>query len=724
MRFPEHPAEIEEKRRACAPYNFVPLPERVVTCPLEDIPDRKLKGLPDHNTYSTDRYSGFFNCELTSETPIYVRAGRLPGEARDAKHPEFFYIFHEDQPVIPGSTLRGMLRNLVEIVSYGKISYVTDQKLVYRAVGDVTSHGLRYRDRFMQDDGNKYYTPLIRGGYMKRGGNDEWGIQPAQVIGETTYAYIPHAILRKLKTEPCKTKETIYIETGPYQYHPVRGGFIHVKYARVTQAFSKERSGLRKSTLSCSGPIASKRTDVVIYEVDENAGILSLDDDKIKTYKDQLEKCREQKHLSVLQDDYPVFYILNNKGEVDFFGHCRMFRLPYLQNPMDFVPRELRDPHDIDLAEAIFGYAKDDKTIPEGKKKAYAGRVFISDASLQPGQHSLWLSQKTVKPKILGSPKPTCFQHYLVQKTPNFIKAGKQRDGKPKYEIRLFDYEARTPGQTVIRGHKTYWHKGDVTLKDIKLEKNPIGDVITEIQPLRSGLTFNFRIDFENLSKIELGALSWILNVASDEKYRLKLGMGKPLGMGAVKIKSTLSLVDREKRYNKLFQDRGWNQGIYEKKSLIEESRSEFERFILNSLEDKSAQRLSELKRIQAFLAMLSWPGPEKEQTRYMEISREDSRKKRKFNEYRGRPVLPTPFEFLPIIGKVKNFGLGLNKSFGYIQYLDENGNEKEIFVHKSGLANGVSTLIKGQNVTFRRAAQSMKGSQAIEVRPIILKDE
>ncbi len=350
MRFPEHTTGIKENRRACAPYNFVPLPERVVTCPLEDIPDRNLKGLPDHNIYSKDRYSGFLNCELTSETPIYVRAGRPPEEARDAKkHPDFFYIFHKNQPVIPGSTLRGMLRNLVEIVSYSKISCVSEQRLVYRAVGDVTSHGLRYRDRFMQDDGSKHYTPLIQGGYMERTENGEWAIRPAQIIGGTSYAHIPHTILSKLKTVPCKAKETIYIQTGPYQHQPVRGGFIHIKYARVTQAFSKKRSGLRKSVLSCSGPMSSKRTEVVIYESNEKADILSLGGDIIKAYRDQLGKCKEQQKLfgdaqkedGVLQPNYPVLYLLNYKGEVDFFGHCRMFRLPYHQNPMDFVPMEL-----------------------------------------------------------------------------------------------------------------------------------------------------------------------------------------------------------------------------------------------------------------------------------------------------------------------------------------------------------------------------------------------
>jgi len=47
-------------------------------------------------------------------------------------------------------------------------------------------------------------------------------------------------------------------------------------------------------------------------------------------------------------------------------------------------------------------------------------------------------------------------------------------------------------------------------------------------------------------------------------------------------------------------------------------------------------------------LAMLSWPGPPKDKTRYLEIERRDN-EGRKTNEYRYRPVLPTPSAALGI---------------------------------------------------------------------------
>lgn len=767
MKYPKQPSGIDKDRRAVAPYNFVPLPEKIITLRLQDLPDHNIyENEPPENALKssdpkkvTGRYSGYWDCELTTESPIYIRAGRQPSENRDASPSEFFYLFDKEQPIIPGSTLRGMLRNLVEIVSYSKLSWVSDKELVYRAVGDITSHGQKYRDRLMRDDGNKYYTPLIQAGYMRKNkNNDEWTIQPAKAIDGTTYAHIPKRKLDNLCIDMCESKKEIYIQTSSYQYQPVKGGFIHVRYARVTKASVSPEKGLRKAVLACSGTIASKRTEVVVYEEDNTKRPLDLSDDIIIAYKDQLDQCPEQQNVilnastaskktdeekekyrknGVLQEGYPVLYIYDDiKDKVIFFGHCRMFRLPYLQGPVSLVPRELREPQDIDLSEAIFGYTKE-KDMPEGKARAYAGRVFISDAILEPNQTSLWLSpKKPIIPKILASPKPTCFQHYLVQTKPNKIQIGKYKDGAPKFTTHLSDYDANSPGETVIRGNKFYWHKGNITLEELKLKsEKPLGK--SEIQPLRSGVKFKFKIHFENLSPIELGSLQWILDVAADENYRLKVGMGKPLGMGAIKIESSLKLIRRKTRYQKLFQDDGWAENVYENKKISQDLKAIFERFILKELGNTTARRLRELNRIQEFLTMLTWPGPDKESTRYMEIERPSPHaKKGKFNEYRERPVLPTPLEVyghnandvkedvkisdhqIPEgfkTGEVIEFGLGPNKSFGFIKYTDE-GKDDRIFVHKSRLDKSITTLQKGQSVIFR-IGHGMQGPQAIDVK-------
>lgn len=64
--------------------------------------------------------------------------------------------------------------------------------------------------------------------------------------------------------------------------------------------------------------------------------------------------------------------------------------------------------------------------------------------------------------------------------------------------------------------------------------------------------------------------------------------------------------------------------------------------------------------------------------------------------------------------GRVIKFGLGPNKSFGY---LASARGGPDVFVHRSDLAGGLTTLVEGQQVFYRRE-ESKKGPQAKDVRP------
>ena len=53
-----------------------------------------------------------------------------------------------------------------------------------------------------------------------------------------------------------------------------------------------------------------------------------------------------------------------------------------------------------------------------------------------------------------------------------------------------------------------------------------------------------------------------MLEKAANPQYRLKLGMGKPYGLGSIAITSEVFLTDRKVRYSDLFNADGWNDGI------------------------------------------------------------------------------------------------------------------------------------------------------------------
>ncbi|MBN1657450.1 MAG: TIGR03986 family CRISPR-associated RAMP protein [Anaerolineae bacterium] len=778
-KWPEHKNPRPE-RAAKAPYNFVPLPDKVVTVEATD--------LPDQDRYDPGRHTGWIECTLTTASPLYVRAALEPEEFERSQEegeekrpwreqvrnkPDFFYTDRDHRPVIPGSSLRGMLRTMVEIAGYGKVQWVSDRQLVYRAVGDTTSHGEAYRDRLMRSDGEGQeggkrfylYTPLMRAGYLREK-NGDWEIQPAREIDGTTFARIstrriPDRLTPWDKERNCKNAAQIWVQTGRYDYQQVRGGFIRIKYARVLRASNTPEPGLERAALARSGWMPNKRSEAVIYEPDEAAKPIHIHEDLVRLYRDQITQIYRQQALSgeekdsilgprgVLVENQPVFYLVEG-GKLVFFSHCMMFRLPYRQSPLDFVPEALRREIDTDLAEALFGYTKGTKDRQtreawrdkvEPKVRAYAGRVFVSDATLaasRPADVRLD-GERPVVPRILGGPKPTTFQHYLTQQHPNPLDTGQRtRDGRPKTHLALSDYASDTPGETVIRGHKGYWHKGEVGLDAIR-EKAPVHDhdtQHTQVRPVKPGVAFEFSIRFENLSDVELGALLWVLDKAGDEAYRLNLGMGKPYGMGAVKIESVLHLEDRPARYKALFEGAGWAAGEKADREAWPKARAAFERYVLDGVGERGPKRLDDLERIQMLLALLSWPGPPPEETRYLEIEHDDPQAKRgKVNEYKDRPVLPdaTMLAGRPVHesrprpkatqdlepgyerGKVKAFGLGDKRSYGFIFPA---GGGKEIFVHKSKLAPGVTTLETDQEVIFRRV-RGMKGEEAHDVRPV-----
>jgi len=179
---------------------------------------------------------------------------------------------------------------------------------------------------------------------------------------------------------------------------------------------------------------------------------------------------------------------------------------------------------------------------------AGAGKVFVEDLIWQ--NENADLIDRLRLPKILSSPKPTTFQHYLV--TPEGQKEKTNWNHK----------------NGSIRGNKFYWHR--------KTEESPSfkwyeGEGVEktkshpdEIKALLPGCIFEGKVRFENLTDEELGLLHMILSMT--DKYRMKLGMGKPLGLGTIKVESSLHLQNRNDRYKKIFDENAikWNKGIKE----------------------------------------------------------------------------------------------------------------------------------------------------------------
>ncbi len=770
-------AEVSRDRMAYAPYNFVPLPETVVTAV-----DRPTD-LPGHDRYAVrdvdhpDRsyhLSGDIEVDLTTHAPIYVRCGRVvtddPDTARN--RPAFFHTHDEDHPVIPGSSLRGMLRSVLEIASYGKVDRVAPTPYCFRSLSDrqlYTSHFVEERARLRTPDGKTMapcYRSRVRAGFLRREGSN-------YVIDECPYGRIERQRSPDMKTPAAiddiiplrgggAYEETLYVGRGPrdpnmrprwdgVQYRPVRVALdpedncffarqlndtgrserhpdMYLRFRAVSRIAAREEDegtedgpeGLTPATLVLTGNMQHKHLEYVFLHAsvrrDDRDAVYNVPRDMIDLFNDeqQLTQWQEQAFpkdrpgsppreragaLRATDQRYaePVFFLVGEDGEVVFLGRAQMFRLPYAYAPQDFVPAALRNSGDIDYAEALFGYVRGAGHGRQGQpERAYAGRISVSDAELNDtvpvDRGKMWLDDTSIVPRILGGPKPTAFQHYLVQDYPN-------RSGD------LLHYNddpadgavgASQRSETVIRGHKRYWHATPEEVMDDRTFLNVIREPDqrktpenstqhTHFKPVRAGVHFRFRIHFDNLSARELGALCWALRPlgADGSVYDHSLGMGKALGLGAVALDATVHLVDRSTRYACLFgANETWATGgtethLLSDRATLERIVEPFERHVIGELGlSGETSHLYDLERIATLLTLMEWPGLSHKQPQSL-AERSNARPAiaasmriewrptdgdvdwrheiKKHNEYRARPVLPDPSQFdRPLTGELR----------------------------------------------------------------------
>ncbi|MHB8987066.1 MAG: TIGR03986 family type III CRISPR-associated RAMP protein, partial [Eubacteriales bacterium] len=383
---PKHKNPTKPYRIAHAPYNFVPLPEKVVT--VEE------KSIPGQDAYTGN--TGYIDCELITETPLYTRPAMTPeffrqygdknfdqlGEAQKVELAQFFSAGRPGQPlqpVIPGSSLRGMVRSLVEIAGYGKMQWVTgDSKVTFRAVAASKNNPLT--EPYWKVMG-KFGRNVMAGYLVKK--KDAWYIHPAKRPADFGWPDKKAYLEVKEKNIPEKDLPgLIHLNDSKYrpQYHEVSFNRITQeskfgKFSFVTNIGTVNASHKYHGILFCSGNMletakenqqTKRSTYTLILERDNKAELLKIDEKVIRDYLNGLTPFQKEKpfneHTGCFIDGHPVFYTIK-ENKVYYFGHCPNFRVPAIPNgqisavsPYDLIPFHLRNQRDIDLAEAIFGY--------------------------------------------------------------------------------------------------------------------------------------------------------------------------------------------------------------------------------------------------------------------------------------------------------------------------------------------------------------------------------
>lgn len=646
--------------KATAPYNFISLNNLFV---------KPASGFIDAAKYHSDKNTGYIDISITNKTPLYIRSTSQKSVTKSI-NPAFFSPANFYS--IPGSSLRGAIRNIFEIVTFGQFGFTEDKMFYYRTFASgSTSLRESYNNRMVSmDDVKKTSMYKMNAGLLYKKGRDYlirkckfrkiWNGRdksvPDSEKNESSLSLVQQ-VNRNTKTLEAQNFYRINDNT-----------FIVVSGYMNGKKYDWKVEG------DTSGKDQNIQKDILIPEEDIKNYIKDKTRGKVIDIFKKL-KSKDNKFV-------PIFYVewkdKEGKSRISF-GHTPLFRLSYEKTVYEHIPEQIRpfsqnnsknsEQKEPDMTELVFGNETD-----------HAGRVFFEDAVLLEKDESK-VDKEIKVPMILSGPKPTSVQLYLEQSTNDKNNLKNYNDGiinirgnklywhrDPMFEEEAISYKINKhgdlkeqlkemikkaggdPAQYIIEEPNK---KGKIDIFKVKLRGLPdeakkiiIDNIMTipdksdtdkaetqhtVMSPISSNAEFKGRIRFENLSDIELGALLFSINLKDDLCH--KIGMGKPLGLGSVKIFGKLHLSDRRKRYADLFYE--WN-GIEEAEpSKTSEKVKVFEDYILSNMPAdaknlKSIWAIERLKELEKMLNFNIRPGLEK--TQYMEL-----------NDFRKLSILPSP---------------------------------------------------------------------------------
>ena len=563
---------------ATAPYNFIALPEKILPSPLDSEAMRgavrggdKQKARTLYGEYlETASLDGYIDLTLETLTPFF-----LGGDAET--------YAPAGTPIIPGSSLRGMVKNLVKIVTLGAMrpdEDFTDRRLYYRCMmpgqyaWGKTLHQ-EYNDR-MAAPGSR--TKKTLPGFLAKRGS-KYVIYPMTSNPERVLIRVYEKSFPQCRIQPnmrdvrvdwhdadvyaisgSQRKERLFETDAQYQQK-----LDEVKQAKErhdNSAVNRILKGIGKqfvkkyalSAVDWEHPLPVADKTIQDYRDDANRRGVDLlrvpgEGERCGAIKDAELRERYPRAPKNIERIAPCYYLPDGRGGVEAFGHGQDFRIPYKHSVADAVPRELQGTA-IDFADAMFGLMR-------ARDKAFwAGRVFFEDA--RPEGTVAYEEANRARP--LSSPNPTSYQLYLKQP---------YKDGQREWDS-LNHWDSKG---ACVRGYKLYWHNAkpdawraseeEIAATDKKKDgtfKEKSKQLTREITPVKKGVRFRARIRFSSLRPEELGALLMVFHMEQAKNLAYKIGKGKSIGLGSVRVADFSLFVNDGEQYRSLFApEGGWN---------------------------------------------------------------------------------------------------------------------------------------------------------------------
>lgn len=498
-----------------APFNFIPLSDQVYFPSWAD--------QISHDVPFSDGVSGKIQLTITAESDIFVRNG----QSKDVGDNSFSQV--SGRYFIPATSIKGEVRNLMEIMSFGKMNLDTRAKFAQREWSNTALYTIKSPD--VQQN--------IRCGYLRKK-DDAYEIvdhgRPLRISHSDIDAWFGGNVLTSHFSRDLgnginlnQPQGRFDPKTAAFKYYLFRDkqlenlSFTEVRTNTFTYVTCAEGGEITGDIVFTGSPDQWKKKRGMnagkYYEFvfpSKVEGCYSLSEKEFEhyefIYKDSDDWNYWKSHLTDTDKGVPVFFRTKDNqikctedNQIKDFGLALLYKLPYDKTPYDLLPQDHKEESTHDLAECIFGYTSGTDSL--------RGRVQFSNAFSTNAEPS-----ETVT-LVLGTPKASYYPIYIEQEGSNG---------------RTDRYQTYNDGR--LAGWKRYHVRDGVWQKSLGNE-----NLDSTLTPVRSGATFTGEIVFHNLRPIELGALLSALTFhGKSDRYYHQLGQAKPYGYGRCRYSVTL----------------------------------------------------------------------------------------------------------------------------------------------------------------------------------------
>lgn len=491
-----------------APFNFVPLSEKVY---FPNWADQISQDIPFE-----DGISGTIELKITAQTPIFVRNGHTKSDADD-KNEDYrsFSKSPDGKYFIPGTSIKGAIRNVLEIMSFGKMS---KQRFQNQSFGirdlSTSADGTFYRDKIRTENVHCGWLRLKDDVYCLKDCGLPWRISVEKIdskLGTNLVEFVKNADNFRID----------YNRTAKKKYELAEGKSLTNTFSEDEDTRSKLSDGNRQfvnfdedgkegsivftgqpgerkiSGKTKSGKDTWRGKFFEFVFPSESIREVEVDEYVIKEFLSIHKNSPDYRDFRKQQlfdgEEIPVFFLYDEKGSVAAIGLSYMFKYPafntvYNAVRLDFLSDEK------DMSECLFGCTNTDDSLK--------GRVSFTNAFVI-GNYGLEPETKV----ILSEPNPSYYPLYLG------------------------DGQTWNSGKVELAGRKRYPVRANIHSSSFGTDA-----MSSSMIPLSKGTEFVGKVLFHNLKPCELGAILSAILFHNEKDCCHSLGAGKPYGYGNVKI--------------------------------------------------------------------------------------------------------------------------------------------------------------------------------------------